>query len=184
MKTLQTIQMISKIAKILSKIIFICCIVGFCLCIVGVVGLAVGAPVMKLGGVTFESVLQHNTDMSTGSLYAALAAGLIVCAGEGVLAKFAMHYFDRELKDGTPFTLGGAKELFRLGILSVCIPIGVQILTQIVCTILAKTMTDVETTEMEMGGAVSTGVLFLVMALVCKYGAELNEKTDVPSEGE
>ena len=42
-----------------------------------------------------------------------------ICAGEAVLAKFAEHYFKRELTDGTPFNLGGAKELMRLGILTI-----------------------------------------------------------------
>ena len=43
MNTLKTIQGLSRIGKILSKIIFICCIVGFCGCIAGMVSLALGA---------------------------------------------------------------------------------------------------------------------------------------------
>ncbi len=182
MKTLHTIQTIAKIAKIVSKVISICCIVGFCLCIVGIVSLAVGAPAFSFGGVTFESMLQHNTEMTTGSLYAVMASGAIVCAGEAVLAKFAVHYFDRELTDGTPFTHGGAKELMRLGILSICIPVGTQIAAKITQTILAKVLTDIEPAEYEMAGAVTLGVALIVMALVCRYGAELNaEKTTQPS---
>ena len=174
MKTLQIIQTISKICKILSKVVFVCCIVGFCLCIVGIISTAIGGPVLKLGGVSFESILQTEAGTTVGSLYALLAMSAIVCVGEGVLAKFASHYFERELKDGTPFNIDSAKELMRLGILSICIPIAVQIVVQIVVTILTKTMPDVEAEEPEVAGSVTLGVMAIVLSLVCRYGAELN----------
>ena len=122
MKTLQTIQTISKIGKIISKIVFICCVVGFCLCVVGIAGLALGVSVMQFGGVSLESLLQHEADMSTGTLYSSVICGAIVCAGQAVLAKFSQRYFERELKDGTPFTLDGARQLLQLGVLSIGIP--------------------------------------------------------------
>lgn len=180
MKTLNTIQTISKIAMIVCKVISVLCIVGFCLCIVGIVSLAVGAPAMQFGGVTFESMMQHNTEMTTGSLYAVMTAGAIVCAGEAVLAKFALHYFKREQTDGTPFTSDGAKELLRLGILSLCIPVGTQILAQIAHTICANVMADVEPLELDMGGSVIVGALLIVMALLCRYGAELTAEKTAP----
>jgi hypothetical protein len=179
--TLNILQTVSKIAGIVCKVISVLCIVGFCLCVVGIVSLAVGAPAMQLGGVTFESMMQHNTEMTTGSLYAAMASGAFVCAGEAVLAKFALHYFKREQTDGTPFTFDGAKELLRLGILSLCIPVGTQILAQIAQTICTKIMTDVEPLELDMGGSVIVGALLIVMALLCKYGAELNAEKVLPT---
>ena len=39
MNTLKTIQTLSKIGRILSKIVYICCVVGFCGCIIGIVSL-------------------------------------------------------------------------------------------------------------------------------------------------
>ena len=51
MKTLNIIQRLSRIGRILSKIIFIFCIIGFCGCIVGILSMAIGAMfiVMSLG---------------------------------------------------------------------------------------------------------------------------------------
>lgn len=66
---------------------------------------------------------------------------MILCAGEAVLAKFAEHYFKRELVDGTPFDLGGAKELRRLGILAICIPIGTQMLAEIIYAVMEQKCT-------------------------------------------
>lgn len=117
MKTLNIIQKLSKIGKVLSKIMFIFCIIGFCGCIVGIFSMALGAETLKFGGVTLESILNTEAEVTIGTVYAAMAAGMILCAGEAVLAKFAEHYFKRELADGTPFTFAGAKEMQRLGTL-------------------------------------------------------------------
>ena len=175
MKTLQTIQTLSKVGKILSKIVFVCCIVGFCFCVVGIVGVALGTPTLKLGGVTIDSLLQNEEGKTVGTLYAYMAAGAIVCIGEGVLAKFAEKYFHRELEDGTPFTLDGAKDLLQLGVLSICLPVGAQAAAQIVYKILAKMMEGVEPPDLEAAGSIAVGVLILILSLVCRYGAELNE---------
>jgi hypothetical protein len=174
--TLQTIQTLSKVGKILSRIIYIFCIVGLCFCIVGIIGVALGTPALKLGGVTIDSLLQNEEGKTVGTLYAYMAAGAIVCIGEGVLAKFAEKYFRRELEDGTPFTLDGAKELLQLGVLSICLPVGAQAAAQIVYKILAKMMEGVEPPELEPAGSIAVGVLILILSLVCRYGAELIAK--------
>ena len=89
MKTLNIIQKLSKIGKVLSKIMFIFCIIGFCGCIVGILSMGLGAPTLKIGGVTLESILNTEAEVTVGTVYAAMAAGMILCAGEAVLAKFA-----------------------------------------------------------------------------------------------
>lgn len=172
MKTLQTIQVLSKVGKILSKIIFICCIVGFCACAVGILSLAAGTETLKLGGVTIKGLIKEQSGYSAGTLYAIMAVGMILCAGEAVLSRFAVHYFKRELDDGTPFCLAGAKELLRLGILAVCIPLGSQILAEIVHAVFSQMLTDVAPLRLDSAGSVSIGVMFIVMSLLCKYGAE------------
>ena len=50
MKSLQTIQKLYQIAKVLSRIAFVCSIVGFCGCILGMITAAFGSSeVLKLG---------------------------------------------------------------------------------------------------------------------------------------
>lgn len=173
MKTLQTIQTLSKVGKILSKIIFVCCIVGVCISVVGLVSTALGVPSFKLGGITLESFLQEQAGLSQGTLCACMAAAAFLCAGEGVLSKFAVQYFERELADGTPFTLDGAKELLRLGVLSICVPTAANVAAQIVQKILAKALTDVQPADIGGTGGVGIGILLIILALVCKCGAQL-----------
>lgn len=178
MKTLNIIQKLSKIGKILSKIMFIFCIIGFCGSIVGILSMALGAPTLKIGGVTLESILQIEGGVTTGTAYAVMSAGMILCAGEAVLAKFAEHYFKREIADGTPFDLGGAKELMRLGILAICIPIGTQMIAEIVYAVMEQTLHGVAPSQLDLSDSVALGVMFIVMSLVCRYGAELHEEKE------
>ena len=175
MKTLNIIQKLSKIGKVLSRIVFIFCIIGFCGCIVGILSMVLGAPTLKIGGVTLKSILSIEAGVTTGTAYAAMAAGMILCAGKAVLAKFAEHYFKRELADGTPFDLGGAKELMRLGILAICIPIGAQMIAEIVYAVMEQTLHGVAPFQIGHSTCVELGVMFIVMSLVCRYGAELRE---------
>ena len=175
MKTLNNIQKLSKIGKVLSRIVFIFCIIGFCGCIVGILSMSLGAPTLKIGGVTLESILNTEADVTVGTVYAAMAAGMILCAGKAVLAKFAEHYFKRELADGTPFSFAGAKEMQRLGILTICLPIGTQIIAEIVHAVMEQTMQGVTPLQLDNTGSVTLGIMFIVMSLICRYGAELHE---------
>lgn len=182
MKTLKAIQVLSKIGKIISTVIFILCIVGFCGCLLGIIGLAAGFAILKFGGITLHNIIEVKANMSMGTLYTILSVSMLYCAGEAVLCKFSEHYFRRELNDGTPFNLDGAKELMRLGILAICIPIGTQILAAIVHAVMAIVMQDVAELDFNMIGSVTIGIGMIVTSLICRHGAELNAATAQASE--
>lgn len=158
MNTAHTLQKLSKLGKILSKIAFIFAVIGFVGCIVGIASAQFGSgPILKLGG-------------------AALSGWLVICAGEAVLAKFAEVYFSNVLKAETPFTLAGAKELLRLGILTAAIPTGCAVLGDIVqgvvsglLRVTADGAMDVYT---ECGSALVLGMAFILGSLLCRLGAE------------
>ena len=172
--TLKTFQTLSKIGKILSKIAFIFACIGFGGCIVGLLGTALGGGfVLKLGGVTLHDLFGGRLG-GFGGVSVALLGWLIVCAGEAVLAKFAELYFRNELTAGTPFTLAGAKELTRLGILALAIPTGCAVLAAVVSGIAASFLGAQGGLEVqfETGASIALGVMFLIAALLCRLGAE------------
>lgn len=176
MNTLKTIQTLAKIGKIFSKIIYICCIVGFCGCIVGIVSLAIGAETFKLGGVTIHSMIENEAGMNMPTLYASMAVGLVFCAAEAVLCKFAETYFKNELADGHPFTLRSANELMRLGILTIAIPLGAVIFCSISVSIAENVYPGIEKLSIGEFSSVGLGIMMIVLSLFCRYGAELNEE--------
>ncbi len=181
MKTLDTIQKLSKLGRILSKIVYILCLVGGICSVVGLVGTLLLADGIKLGGVTIHGLIEKNAETSMGTIYASLAAGILLCAGEAVLAKLAETYFRKELEAGTPFTLEGAKELIRLGICAICIPLGAQLLAETVYQIMANVLKGVSELKVESSVSLGLGIMMIIAGLLCRYGAELTQ--DPSSQG-
>ena len=180
MKSLNTIQKLSQIGKVLSKIAFIFSVIGFCGCIAGLLSLSFGdGNLIKIGGVTLHGIISEEYGYNIKSISAALFGWMIVCAGEAVLAKFAEVYFKNELNAETPFTLAGAKELLRLGILTIAIPTGSAVVGSIVEGIVAGFMNVEKATAMDMyfdnEASIVLGIMFILGSLLCRYGAELRE---------
>jgi len=176
MKTLKTIQVLAKVGRILSKIIFILCIVGFCGCIVGILGLALGLESLKIGDVTIHGLIEEKAEITMPTLYAAMAVGIVYCAAEAVLCKFSETYFKNELIDGTPFTLRGAKELKRLGIIVIVVSLCVGTVCAIGLAIAHNVYPEIEKLPLESIGSVGIGIMMLIASLLCRYGAELRDE--------
>lgn len=178
---LSTIQRLSKVGKVLSKITFIFSVIGFCGCIAGLLSLSFdNGSLIKIGGVTLHGLISSDYGYNIQSITAALSGWMVICAGEAVLSKFAEVYFKNELTTGTPFTLAGAKELLRLGILTLAIPTGCVIVGSIVEEIIVGFMKVEKAASMDLyfdnESSIALGVMFIVMSLLCRYGAQLMEK--------
>lgn len=182
MKTLDTIQTLSKIGKVFSKIVYICCIVGIIAGAVGIVALLIGAETLKLGGMTLHTILETEAGVGTGTVLTAIAVETVLCVGEFFVSRMAYRYFDNELKAGTPFTTGGAKELLHLGISTIWIPIVTFVLAQVTQGVIAQFIENVEKLDFNAFDSVALGVMFIVMSLLCKHGAELREQNVADSE--
>lgn len=84
------------------------------------------------------------------------------------------------MRVGTPFTLSGAKELLRLGILALAIPAGYSVIATVWQTIAVRIFENVEKVSTGSLGSFSLGVMFIIGSLLCRYGAELAEKKPMP----
>lgn len=175
MKTLDTIQSLAQVGKVLSKITQILCIVGACLCLVGLIL----APLGEMALLQMENVTVHGLIQAVGrtlpEILSLVSAGLVMCVAEAVLASFAHRYFANELAAGTPFTLAGAKELQHLGILTIALSLGGEIAASICASLIPALMGQrtFSTADPADGFAsVSLGVTFLIISLLCRYGAQ------------
>lgn len=170
MKTLNTL---AKIGRVLSKIVFICCIVGVAGCLVGIVSLAVlPEESFKLGGVSIHGLIEQSADMTMTTLYGTIVAGLLLCAAEGVVARFGVAYFETQLAAGTPFTLAGAKELMRLGILAIAVPYGTALAVSIAWGIAQAFVAGLGELSMNADTSWTLGALLIVGSVLCRAAAE------------
>lgn len=180
-KNYKVLQMIAKIGKILSKVAFVFSVIGICACFAGLLSSVFGSGmVFKIGGINVYRMLADFDADNVKSISAVIAAGLIVCTGYAVLAKFAELYFSRAENSGTPFTQSGAKELRRLGILVMVIPTGCAVLAEIVQGIMIGFMDVIADGRLDLSfdneASVVAGVMLIVGSFICGYGAELTEK--------
>lgn len=180
MKTLKTIQTLSKIGKILSKIVSICCLIGVIGCAVGSLAMLFALKVVKIGGLTLESLLQTEAGIDTGTIWAAIAVGAILSIGEFFVAQKACRYFDHELQAGTPFTADGAKELLHLGISCIWMPIVALVLAQLAQELIAHFMANTELISIDGYQHIELGIVFILVSLLCRYGAELPSSDNPP----
>lgn len=172
-KTLSTIQTIFKIAKILAKIVFVFSIIGGIGCLIAILALPL------LGSMLTSELsslfIEEFGTVSFGFICFSCLTALITCIGEAIISFLAGRYFDHELKAGTPFTFEGSKELFRLGITAIIVPIAVSVLSGIffgICLFFAPEIINV---EFGMSFSIGTGLIFLLLSLIFKHGAELHE---------
>lgn len=177
MKSLNIIQTLAKIAKVFTKVLYICCIVGIVGCAVGMISIPFGdTGIIKIGGVSVYGLIANETGGSLTHLYPTLAGAVIVCIGQMITAKYSEKYLTNELSAGTPFTKNGANELLRLGIITAAVPLGAGILAQIVSKVIAKAVECGEVFELDAPESVAIGLLMIVMSLLCSYGASLQSQ--------
>jgi len=175
-KTLNTIQKVARVGKILSKIVCIFSIVGAVFCLIGAVSLAItDVDTFKIGDVTIHSIVENNANMTVGTMLSRLAVGAILCIGEVIVARKAVKYFKNEIEAGTPFTFDGAKELKKLGIFTIWFPIVIMILADIAYLVINEMYESVADLKIDSYVSIGTGIAFIIVSLLCKYGAEMAE---------
>lgn len=177
-KTLNSIQTVSQICKVISKIIEVCCTVGCIICGVALVGYAMYPHgILKLGGMNVHLLLEKTNGLSDEAIIAYVVLTLVICIAEGIVAKAFYNYFKNELKAGTPFTFEGAKELMRVGILSMVIPMVALIGCQIAINIASELSSSNLAIDFDPNLNIGVGVVLIIMSLVCKHGAEVQRVT-------
>ncbi|MCQ2481666.1 MAG: hypothetical protein MJ121_06070 [Clostridia bacterium] len=184
-QSLKVLKVFATIAKILSKIVYVCSIIGVCFCGVGALSFFAGLThSFKIGGMEIMPLISDASGISTKELCATLIAGALVCAGQIVVSKYAYQFFDNELKAGTPFTFEGAKELLRLGIITAAVPLACQTISEIVIGIVKFAAEMPENISYDSEGSVTAGVMCILISFILKYGAEQLAAKDTPAETE
>lgn len=180
-KSLKTVQTICKVCKVLAEIAFVLLIVGAVLVLA--CGIFIGAgkmdALMSSGALVLDEMLQQS-GVTQEYVTAVLVCMTIIIAAEAVVAKFINVYFKHELKAGTPFTFEGAKEMLRLGIITIAVPAGASLVATIVFGIMAAgSGLD---SEFNFEISLGMGLVFLALSPLLKHGTELRLRAQYAEE--
>lgn len=180
-KSLKTVQTVCKVCKVLAEIAFVLLVVGAVLVLA--CGIFIGAgkmdALMSSGALVLDEMLQQS-GVTQEYVTAVLVCMTIIIAAEAVVAKFINVYFKHELKAGTPFTFEGAKEMLRLGIITIAVPAGASLVATIVFGIMAAgSGLD---SEFNFEISLGMGLMFLALSPLLKHGTELRLRAQYAEE--
>lgn len=175
-KSLKTIQTIHKVGQVISIIALVFSIIGVVGCAIGAVSLALLPSDIMVDGIPLREKIEQDAEMGIDSICMNLVLVMLISASDAALAYFARRYFDKELKTGTPFTFEGARELQNLGILMIVVPIATIVVCAVVTVIAELLIGDIGKMEFGNAGSVALGMMFLIISVFCRYGAEVEEE--------
>lgn len=180
-KSLKTVQTVCKVCKVLAEIAFVLLIVGAVLMLAAAIFTGTGNfdALVSSGGVVLDDMLQQ-TGVTQDYMVAVFVCLTIMLAAEAVVAKFINVYFKHELKAGTPFTFEGAKEMLRLGIITIAVPVGASLVATIVFGIMAAGSGLDREFNFEI--SLGLGLMFLALSPLLKHGTELRLRAQYAEE--
>lgn len=171
-KSLKTVQTVCKVCMVLAEIAFVLLVVIVALMLAAAIFTGTGKmdALLSSGALALNEMLQQY-GATQEYVTAVLVCMTIIIAAEAVVAKFINVYFKHELKAGTPFTFEGAKEMLRLGIITIAVPAGASLAATVVFDIMAAgSGLD---SEFNFEISLGMGLMFLALSPLLKHGTEL-----------
>ena len=167
MNNLEKIQKTMKVFQTLTKIVM-----GFSFVAIAFT-LVVGSVSLMADKLPFGELLQRlliEADRTIDNRGIALLCESVVLVFGAIEAICVCRYFKLELSEGTPFTETGAKSITKLGILFIV----VDILSAAFSSAMEKFAFVSE--GIEHGGGIGIGICLILLAMVVRYGAELEQR--------
>lgn len=179
-KSLKTVQTVCKVCKVLAEIAFVMFVVIVALMLAAAIFTGTGNfdALLSSGGVVLDDMLQQ-TGVTQDYMVAVFVCLTIIIAAEAVVAKFINVYFKHELKAGTPFTFEGAKEMLRLGIITIAVPAGASIIAAVYFSIVTAGSNGY---DFNFEISVGMGLVFLALSPLLKHGTELRLRAQYAEE--
>ena len=178
MKSLQTIQKTFNVFHVLAKIALIFCIVGASFCALGTLCCAVWNSGGRVFGLFGEPIISYVEESDMLHTTAVLLTDLIYLVTDIILLSFTCRYLKTELAAGTPFTKSGAGLLKNLGIKCIFIPI----ISIVICSVISVCMGAGNISDAGNLPGIVTGIVLILASLIFRYGAELEEKSNITHE--
>ncbi|MGN0480595.1 MAG: hypothetical protein ACI4EV_03415 [Lachnospiraceae bacterium] len=177
MKSLQTIQKLFKVGNIITQIVYVCCIVGIIGCIIGIVGIGVVDGVdLQYDGSLVTMLIEKEAGITIAELCAVMGIAIFALICELYVTRKGLKYYKCEFEAGTPFDLDCAAQLKKIGILKIALSLAVAVVSAIVREIFVLQSMKFTINISDQGNSVTCGIGLLVLALICKYGAEILEE--------
>lgn len=163
MKSLERVQILFKIIKILVLIGYIGSIVAFSLCLISASVLGI----LKDNSHLIELLARY--DLTVRNAIGNTLSGAFMALFNAISLYYARKVCQKELNDGTPFTKSFVHDIRYLAVTFFICGLLLAIAIGIVDAIFKITNKVAYS-----GSLIGTGFMFLIMSLIFDYGADLN----------
>ena len=165
MKNLKTIQTVSKILYILSKIAFICCIVGASICGLGIVSVVS----LKDNPEFLQMIIEIGEQFNFNTWLCACICGLVQCGFGIAIYYLVQRFYKFELACGDPFKVEVADKMKTLGIIRLILPLA--------CSFVVGVIAGAFGVDFGYAGyGIAMGFVYLVVSVLIRYHIELEQK--------
>lgn len=169
MNNLEKIQKTMKVFQTLTKIVLVFSFVAIAFTLVaGSVSLM--ADKLPFGELLQRLLIEADRTIDNREIGIALLCESVVLIFGAIETICVCRYFKLELSKGTPFTETGAKSITKLGILFIV----VDILSAAFSSAMEKFAFVSE--GIDNGGGIGIGICLILLAMVVRYGAELEQR--------
>lgn len=170
MTNLEKIQKAMKVFQIITKIVMIFSFVAIAFTLIG------GIATLMADKVPFAESLQKLLVEADAALSARQLGFGLLCESAVLIfgaieAVCVYRYFTLELSEGTPFTEAGAERILKLGILFIVL--------SILSAAFSSAMENYAfvSERMDNSGGIGIGICLILLAMVVRYGAELEQRS-------
>ncbi len=170
--TVVKLQNVLRVIKVLYTIAFVFLIIGAVACALS--GSLFMTPIfdemLDMEGLISAEDQAALEKMGKENLPAVMFAVVILLISECITAWFVLKYLKNEERDGTPFTMRGSKELFRLGIIMILVPAAGGLISSIIFAVASGSG------DFRVNFQLGAGLLVLFISLIVRHGAETEEQ--------
>lgn len=178
MKSLQRVQKIMSVLKVLAKVLFIFSIIGAALSLIMTLMIAsLGSESDVINEVIKQYVdnglLPQGTDSKVmyQTMIATMMSSTLLCISEAIIYYFVKGMYSYAVEIGTPFDKTLVMKMRKLGKLRII----VSIVTLIICAIIISiTVGDSNNISLSNSSSIIIGILYLIIACFLDYGSDIN----------
>lgn len=178
MKSLQRVQKIMSVLKVLAKVLFIFSIIGAALSLLMTLMIAsLGSESDVIQEVIKQYVdnglLPQGTDSKEiyQTMIATMMSSTLLCISEAIIYYFVKGMYSYAVEIGTPFDKTLVRKMRKLGKLRII----VSIVTLIICAIIISiTVGDSNNISLSNSSSIIIGILYLIIACFLDYGSDIN----------
>ncbi|MDY2889286.1 MAG: hypothetical protein SOU19_06955 [Candidatus Caccosoma sp.] len=178
MKSLQRVQKIMSVLKVLAKVVFVFSIVGASLSLLMtliIVSLGSESQIVEEVIKQYEAsgILPQGTDIKEfyQLMMATMMSSTLLCISEAIIYYFVKDMYNYAVEIGTPFDKTLVMKMRKVGKLRIIVSIITLIICAIIISIMSKSSDQI---SLSNSSSIVIGILYLIIACFLDYGSDIN----------